>query len=95
MVFFGHDVYFSFVLSKIRKVLEREFQYFVDNLIELVKQFPDQYIVIKGQKVIGVYDNKIDAYFETQEIHELGSFIIQFCSLDQDDLTQNFNSKIA
>jgi len=78
-------------------VLEKEFQYFVDNQNDLFKQFPEQYLVIKDQKVIGVYDNKIDAYFETQEEHELGSFLIQFCSLDQENFTQGFtpNSMIA
>ena len=78
-------------------MLEKEFKYFVDNQSDLFKQFPDRYIVIKGQKIIGVYDSKIDAYFETQEEHELGSFLIQYCSLDQETFTQNFtpNSMIA
>jgi hypothetical protein len=73
-------------------VLEKEFKYFVDNRSVLFKQFPDQYIVIKNQKVIGVYDNKIDAYFETQEHHELGSFLIQFCSLTPEAFTGDFTS---
>lgn len=73
-------------------MLEKEFQYFVDNQNDLFKQFPDQYLVIKDQKVIGVYDNKIDAYFETQEEHELGSFLIQFCSLNPETFNQDFTS---
>ena len=73
-------------------MLEKEFQYIVDNQTDLFKQFPDQYIVIKNQKVIGVYDNKIDAYFETQQEHELGSFLIQFCSLDPEAFNQDFTS---
>ena len=78
-------------------MLEKEFQYFVDNQTDLFKQFPDQYLVIKNQKIIAVYDNKIDAYFETQQEHELGSFLIQFCSLDQESFNQGFapNSMIA
>jgi hypothetical protein len=78
-------------------MLEKELQYFVDNQTELFKQFPEQYLVIKDQKVIGIYDNGIDAYFETQEEHELGSFLIQFCSLSQEIFTQNFipNAMIA
>ncbi len=71
-------------------MLEKEFQYFVDNQSDLFKQFPDQYLVIKDQKVIGIYDNGIDAYFETQEEHEMGSFLIQYCSLNQETFTQNF-----
>jgi Family of unknown function (DUF5678) len=78
-------------------MLEKEFQYFVDNQHALFKQFPDQYIAIKDQKVVGVYDTKIDAYFETEKDHEIGSFLIQFCTLDQETFNQNFgtNSMIA
>lgn len=78
-------------------MLENEFQYFVANQNDLFEQFPGQYLAIKDQKVIGVYDNKIDAYLETQEEHELGSFLVQFCSLDKEIFIQNFtpNSMIA
>jgi len=78
-------------------VLEREFQYFLDNQTDLFKQYPYQYLAIKDQKIIGVYDNKIDAYFQTHEEHELDSFLVQFCSLDQGGFIQNFtpNSMIA
>jgi hypothetical protein len=78
-------------------VLEKEFQYFVNNQTDLFKQFPYQYLAIKDQKVIGVYDNKIDAYFQTQEEHELDSFLILFCSLNQEMFPQNstLNSMIA
>jgi len=78
-------------------VLEKEFQYFLDNQADLFKQFPYQYLALKDQKVIGVYDNKIDAYFQTQEQHEVDSFLIQFCSLNQEAFTQDSiqNSMIA
>jgi len=78
-------------------VLEKEFKYFIDNQTDLFKQFPYQYLAIKDLKVIGVYDNKIDAYFQTQEEHELDSFLILFCSLNQEMFTQNstLNSMIA
>jgi len=78
-------------------VLEKEFKYFIDNQAELFKQFPDQYLVIKDQKVIGIYDNGIDAYFEAQQEHDLGSFLIQFCSLNPDASIQSFipNAMIA
>ena len=78
-------------------MLEKEFQYFIDNQSELFKQFPEQYLVIKGKEIIGVYDNGIDAYFETQKEHEIDSFLIQFCSLNKEASIQNFipNAMIA
>jgi len=83
--------------QKMNPVLEREFQYFVDNQTDLFKQFPYQYLAIKDQKVIGVYDSKIDAYLETEKEHKLDSFLIQFCSLSQETFTPYFvtNSMIA
>ena len=70
-------------------MLEKEFQYFLDNQTDLFKQFPYRYLAIKDQKVIGIYDNKIDAYFQTQEQHGVDSFLIQFCSLNQEAFTQD------
>jgi nucleoside diphosphate kinase len=78
-------------------VLEKEFKYFIDNQTELFKQFPYQYLAIKDQKVVGVYDNKIDAYLEEQEKHPVDSFLIQFCTPGPVVYTPNFTgySKIA
>ena len=78
-------------------MLEKEFQYFLDNQADLFKQFPYQYLAIKDQKVIGVYDSQLDAYFQTQEKNEVDSFLIQFCSPGQEGFTPylNTNSMIA
>jgi hypothetical protein len=73
-------------------MLEKEFQYYLDHQDELVKQFNNKFIVIKDGNVIGHYDNKDDAYFETQKEHDLGSFLIQYCSPGNMAYTQNFYS---
>jgi len=75
-------------------MLEKEFQYFIDNQKELVKKYNGRYIVIKGEKVIGDYTAEIDAYNETQKEHELGTFLIQLCAPGEDTFTQTYNSRV-
>ncbi|MDE0471629.1 MAG: hypothetical protein OXH57_06780 [Ekhidna sp.] len=53
-------------------MLEKEFQYYLDNQSELVEKYIDKFIVIKDRKVIGVYDSEIKAYSESAKNHELG-----------------------
>lgn len=73
-------------------MLEQEFKYYLDNQEELVKKYDNKFLVIKDSKVIGSYDTKDDAYFETKKVHELGTFLIQFCSPGNMAYTQTFYS---
>ena len=73
-------------------MLKKEFKYYLDHQEELVKQYNNKYLVIKGGKVIGSYDSKDDAYFETKKTHDLGTFLIQFCSPGNIAYTQTFYS---
>lgn len=74
-------------------MLEREFKYFQDHQQELAEQHSGKYLVIKGENVIGVFEKEIDAYFQTQQEHPLGTFLIQFCSADKEVYIQNFTSR--
>jgi len=76
-------------------VLEKEFQYYLDNQADLVKEHKGKYLVIKDQKVIGVYDTQAEAYAETQKEHEVGTFLIQLCDLGKDSYTQTYHSRVA
>jgi len=60
--------------------MQKEFEYFIENQEELVRQHGGKVLVIKGQQVIGTYDSPLEAYQETQKDHELGSFMIQQCT---------------
>ena len=41
--------------------LEKEFQYYLDNQNELVKEYNGKVVVIKDQAVIGAYDSDFEA----------------------------------
>lgn len=75
-----------------QSILEKEFKYYLKNQIDLVKKYNGKSIVIKGEEVIGAYDNKADAYFETQKENEIGTFLIQECSPGNMSYTQSFYS---
>lgn len=76
-------------------MLADEFKYYIENQEELVKSFNGKYIVIKEQKVIGVYDTEIAAYTETQKTHALGTFLIQLCTPGTEAYTQTFHSRVS
>lgn len=74
-------------------MLEREFQYFKDHKTELVAQFANKFIVIKGEDVLGAYNSEIEAYREAQKITPIGTFLIQECTTNQERYTQTFHSR--
>ncbi len=75
-------------------MLEKEFKYYLDHQTELVEKFNGKFIVIKNEKVIGVYDTKNDAYFETIKTEKLGTFIIQLCTPGPDAYTQISHARV-
>jgi len=77
------------------KKLEKELNYFKANQKELVKKYNSKFLVIKNQKVQGVYDSEIDAYTEAKKKFELGTFLIQQCLPGQESYTQTFHSRVA
>lgn len=80
---------------EINKELEKEFKYYLEHQEELLKEYAGKFLVIKGQKVLGVYDTEIIAYQEAQKENELGTFLIQLCSIGSENYTQSFNSRVV
>ena len=75
--------------------LEKEFKYYLANQEDFIKKYNDKYLVIKDEEIIGVYDTELQAYNETQKVHELGSFLIQLCSPGKSGYTQTFHSRVS
>ncbi len=76
-------------------MLEKEFKYYKDHQDELVKKFNGKYLVIKDEQVIGVYDTDLEAYSNSKEKYELGTFLIQHCMLGKNSYTHTFHSRAA
>ena len=76
-------------------MLDKEFQYFLDHQDELVNLYPEKYVTIVGDDIVGVHESETDAYFSAVENYELGSFLIQQCVEGKESYTQTFHSNIA
>lgn len=75
-------------------MLEKEFQYFIDNQAALVEKYNGKFIVIKDQNIIGSYNSHAEAYNETLKTEKIGSFLIQHCVPGKDAYTQTFHSRV-
>jgi len=76
------------------KPLEEEFRYYLGHQDDLVAEYDGKVLVIKGQQVIGVYDDEGEAVEKTAETHELGTFLVQLCSPGTDAYTAVFHSRV-
>lgn len=75
--------------------LEKDFQYFLSNREELLKKHEGKWLVIKGEKVIGVFDDQMKAIEETSKAEELGTFLVQKCDRSKESYSQTFHSRVA
>lgn len=57
--------------------LDKEYQFFKDNKESLLAQHEGKFVVIKGEAVIGVFDDMVVAIEETRKKHKLGTFLVQ------------------
>ena len=75
--------------------LHKELEYFKRHQEELVQKYEGKFLVIKNQKIEGVYDTEIEAYAEAKKKFELGTFIIQHCVAGKEIYTQSFHSRVS
>jgi len=76
-------------------MLEKEFQYYLDNQEDFVKKYSNKFLVIKNQEVVGVYNTKEGAYDDATSKFELGTFLIQQCLPGTLGHTQTFHSQVV
>ena len=75
--------------------LKKQLEYFKTHQDELVNKYEGKFLVIKDQKVQGVYGTEIEAYADAKKKFELGTFLIQHCLPGQESYTQTFHSRVA
>jgi hypothetical protein len=73
--------------------LEKEFEYYLANQEEFVREHSGKVLVIKDCSIIGVYDSEAEALEEASKQHELGTFLVQRCEPGADSVTQTFHSR--
>ncbi|MGA3182322.1 MAG: hypothetical protein ABSF38_18500 [Verrucomicrobiota bacterium] len=75
--------------------LKKEFEFYLRNQDDLVKQYRGKFIVIKDEKVLGAYNDELEAVTETSKEHELGTFLVQECEPGSENYTQTFHSRVG
>ena len=75
-------------------LLKEDFNYYVQNHKEIVNKYLNKYIVIKEHSIVDSYDTFEEAVSESSKKYDLGTFIIQKCSEDLNELTQVFHSRV-
>jgi len=76
-------------------MLEKEFKYYKEHQEELVKKYNGKFVVIKDEKVVGVYDSEIDALVDSQKTLQLGTFLIQQVLPGSEGYSQTYHSRVA
>mgnify|MGYP005794053373 CR=1 FL=1 len=77
------------------KILENQladFEWFNENKANLVKKYGNCFIVIKNKTVIGTYKTFAEAVQQTEKTEEIGTFIVQECTLNPDGNTNTIVS---
>ena len=75
--------------------LQKEFQFYLDHQDEIVKKYDGKFIVIKGGKVLGAYDDELTAITETEKSEKIGTFLVQKVSKGESAYTQTFHSRVV
>ena len=75
--------------------LSRDFSFFKENQQALFKEYPGKYLVIRDCAVIDSADTFEDALGKAQSKGlEVGTFLIQHCTGNEDSYTQMFHSRV-
>ncbi len=75
-------------------MLEREYKYYQDNKNDIIKNYKNQFVVIKGSKVVGDYSSREEALKESVKEYKLGEFLIQEVSDKNGEQIQRFYSRV-
>jgi hypothetical protein len=75
--------------------LKREFDYYLANQAEFVRQYDGKVIVLKDLKVLGIYADVANAVNETRKSHEMGTFLVQKVEPGTGAYSQTFHSRVT
>ena len=74
--------------------LDKEFKYFLQHKEDIKVNYMGKFIVIKDESILGAYDTQKDAIVDSLKTNELGTFLVQQVSNDDNIYTQNFHSRV-
>ncbi len=75
-----------------RKPLEKEYEYYLKNREKLAREYDGKFVAIKGQEVLGIYDDYMAAANAVYVDHERGTVLMQEISKDPEALALFLNT---
>ena len=75
-------------------MLEKEFDYYLNNEKLLSSKYGGKYIVIVGEQVVAAYPSYEIALFESKKTMVQGTFLIQHCLVGSVAYTSTFHSNV-
>ncbi len=78
-------------------MLDKEYQYYLEQQEELLKQYSGKFLLIKDEKIVSVHDSEQEAYENAiKNNFELGTFLIQHCLPKGDQANiETFHSRVV
>jgi len=74
-------------------MLDKEYKYYKQNQKAFLGKYKSKVLVIKDEKIVGVYEDEVTAYKESISQYKLGTFLIQKCIPDAETI-QTFHSNV-
>jgi hypothetical protein len=75
-------------------MLNKEFKYYRDNQQKLTEKYLGKFLIIKGQRVVGTFDDHIIAYETAKDKYGLGNFLLQHCLPGEANISRTFHSQV-
>lgn len=76
-------------------MLDKEYKYYLEHELELLKKYKNKFIVVKGDGVIGSYPTEKEAYEATVREYKLGTFLIHRCIPSEKSFPLTFHSRVV
>lgn len=76
--------------------MDRNLQFFRNNEKDIYSKYPERFVIIKEESVVGDYatfDDAINAAIAAG--YDSGTYIIQQCVSDESIITQRFHSRVV
>jgi len=74
------------------KLRDSDYEWFLDNYLDLFREYGASYLVIKNKTVLGAYKSYAEGVKSVRDRVTLGTFIVQECNGDESAYTNYISS---
>ena len=74
-------------------MLEGEFSYYRKHQSEFVKEHLGEFVVVRGNEVLGFYKSEAEAFEQTAKKYQPGTYLVEPCIPGTKHYTTVFNSR--